>query len=88
MHYLVGVRILNIRFSATCNVPHQYFFDFGHENNFRMWIAYRKYSLCTGKTASKNLRKHTEDINKNSNFFLLRDSFKGIFISETDVIFW
>ena len=64
MHYLVGVWIFNIRLSATCNVSHQYFFDFGHQNNFRMWIAYRKYCLRTKKTANKHLRNHTEDIYK------------------------
>lgn len=64
IHYLVGVWIFNIRFSTTCNISHQDFFNFGHQNNFRMWITYRKYSLCTKKKIMMHLRNLTEDIYK------------------------
>lgn len=87
MYYLVGVWILNIRFSTTWDVSHQYFFDFGHQNNFRMWVAYRKYSLCTKEkgriTKLINIEETTlKTFTEFLFFFFLKNSFKEIFMWE------
>lgn len=90
MRYLIGVWILNVRFSTTCNVSHQYLLDFGHQNDFRMWIAYRKYSLCTMKTAIKASKKPHWWHLQNSTFFkrtaLSRELLFGILLILSDLL--